>query len=173
MLAISADNNLGAAPGAATVGKIVLSGGTLQGTANFTLNANRGITLTGGGTVDVTDAQYDDLAGIIASTGTFAKVDLGSLTAPRGVNTYTGSVLVRPARTTIPGSVASAVTVSGTGQFGGNATLTTAITGTGGSVSPGSIVLQYRHPHRPQPEPQRRRQPATGSRRRHHRRHQL
>ena len=42
-LSISADNNLGTAPGSATPGSLVISGGTLVTTASFTLSANRGI----------------------------------------------------------------------------------------------------------------------------------
>ena len=44
-LSINADSSLGAAPGSATAGHLILNGGTLQSTTSFTLNSNRGITL--------------------------------------------------------------------------------------------------------------------------------
>src|SRR5262249_43291289 len=58
VLSISSDANLGTAPGSPTPGKLVIDGGTLQTTASFTLNANRGIALgpssgSGGGTIDL------------------------------------------------------------------------------------------------------------------------
>ena len=45
ILSISADLNLGAAPGSATVADLVLNGGTLATTANLILSADRGISL--------------------------------------------------------------------------------------------------------------------------------
>jgi autotransporter-associated beta strand protein len=42
VLSVNADNRLGAAPGAVTPNKLTFDGGTLQTTATFTLNANRG-----------------------------------------------------------------------------------------------------------------------------------
>ncbi|MCX7410650.1 MAG: autotransporter-associated beta strand repeat-containing protein, partial [Planctomycetales bacterium] len=55
VLSISSDANLGTAPGSAAT-KITLNGGTLQATANVTLNANRSISLTGAGTLSSRDA---------------------------------------------------------------------------------------------------------------------
>ena len=44
-ISIRDDSGLGAAPGSASAGHLTLDGGTLQTTADFTLNANRGIAL--------------------------------------------------------------------------------------------------------------------------------
>ena len=44
-LSISSDDNLGAVPGSVQSGHLVFDGGTLQTTAGFTLNSNRGINL--------------------------------------------------------------------------------------------------------------------------------
>ena len=44
-LSISTDSGLGAAPGSATAGHLTLNGGTLESTADFTLNSKRGIAL--------------------------------------------------------------------------------------------------------------------------------
>src|SRR5207253_2022476 len=46
VLKTSADNNLGTAPGAPLATSITLGGGTLDAAASFTLNSNRGVTLT-------------------------------------------------------------------------------------------------------------------------------
>ncbi len=54
VLGISADNNLGAAPGASTAGHLRLHGATLNVTSTMTLNANRGIEVgAASGTIDV------------------------------------------------------------------------------------------------------------------------
>ncbi|NBQ00315.1 MAG: hypothetical protein EBU44_03325, partial [Proteobacteria bacterium] len=49
VLQISQDANLGAVPGTVTATSITFNGGTLQITSGFTLNTNRGITLSSGG----------------------------------------------------------------------------------------------------------------------------
>ena len=45
VLSISSDANLGAAPGAPTAGHLSFDGGTLETTASFELNPNRGVAL--------------------------------------------------------------------------------------------------------------------------------
>ncbi|MBU3547452.1 autotransporter-associated beta strand repeat-containing protein, partial [Polynucleobacter sp. MWH-Jannik1A5] len=72
-LAISADNQLGAAPASATPGSIIFNGGTLNSTATFTLNANRGIAMTGNGTINVDGSTALTYNGIIAGTGDLTK----------------------------------------------------------------------------------------------------
>ena len=90
-LSVSADNNLGAATGAATAGQITLSnGGTLAVTAGFTLSANRGIALeTGGGAINVASGQNLSYAGNMAGSGAFNKTGAGTLTLSSS-NSYTG-----------------------------------------------------------------------------------
>lgn len=97
-LVITADNNLGAAPGSPTAGKISVGNGSFEMNGTFTLNANRGITLThtnstldvyGPGTKVVT---YD---GVIAHSGTHGMRKLGGgVLVLRGANTYTGLTTV-------------------------------------------------------------------------------
>jgi autotransporter-associated beta strand protein len=100
----SSDANLGAAPLMATPGQLVIDGATLRTTQNFTINANRGISVgpssgTGTGTFDVTTATTVTYGGVIANngagTGGLTKASFGGLTLS-GANTYTGptSVLV-------------------------------------------------------------------------------
>ena len=66
VLSVSSDANLGAVPGSATAGSIVLNGGTLLASANFTLSSNRGIAVgptsgTGAGEIDVAAGSGADL----------------------------------------------------------------------------------------------------------------
>ncbi len=50
-LSVSSDGNLGTAPSAATAASITFNAGTLVTSSSFTLNANRGITLSTAGTI--------------------------------------------------------------------------------------------------------------------------
>ncbi len=94
-LSISADSNLGAAPGAATPGHLTFDGGTLNTTATFTLDSNRGIALNaGGGTIETDAATTLTYGGIMAGSGTFDKTGTGTLILD-GVNTYTGLTTVQ------------------------------------------------------------------------------
>lgn len=101
-LSISQDLNLGAAPGAATPGYLVIdNGATLSATASFTLAPNRGIVVgpnigSGFGTINVASGQTLTYGGIIANTsgtGGLIKTGAGTL-ALGGVNTFTGEVRI-------------------------------------------------------------------------------
>ncbi len=115
-LSISSDGNLGTAPGSATAGNIVLNGGTLQATATFTLNSNRGIALgptsgSGTGTIDVTGSNTLTYDGRIANnpggTGGLTLIDTGTFDLG-GSNPFTGP-------TTVSGGV---LAISGSGGDG-------------------------------------------------------
>ncbi len=103
-LRVSSDTNLGAAPVAATPGKIIINdGATLQSTATFTINANRGIAIGpsaggGSGTINVDSGTTLSYGGIIANNaagaGGLTKLRFGGLTLS-GANTYTGPTAVR------------------------------------------------------------------------------
>jgi len=90
-VSIGADDNLGAAPGSATAGKLTFSGGTLDTTATFTLNSNRGMTLNAGGaTFSPSSGTTLTYGGIIAGAGTLTEAGAGALTLS-GANTFTGA----------------------------------------------------------------------------------
>ena len=93
-VSISADSGLGAVPGSATAGHLTLNGGTLESTADFTLDSNRGIALgASNGIIDVNSGTTLTYGGIMAGSGTLTKEDSGTLTLS-GVNTYTGLSLI-------------------------------------------------------------------------------
>jgi autotransporter-associated beta strand protein len=96
ILRISADNHLGTAPGSATANKLTFDGGTLETTATFTLNANRGTTINaGGGTFDVNSGTTLTYNGILAGSGTLTKADTGTLIlGGTTTNTHTGDINV-------------------------------------------------------------------------------
>lgn len=94
MVIITNDNQLGAAPGAATANKIQLGAGTLGVNASITINANRGITLNNAAsTIDVFGTNTATYNGIIAGTGGLTKAGPGTLILG-GANTYTGTTTV-------------------------------------------------------------------------------
>src|SRR5262249_19482489 len=85
VLSISNDANPGTAPARATPGQLVIDGGTLQTTATFTLNANRGIALgptsgSGGGTIDVANSTTLSYGGVIADNSSDGSSGSGGLT---------------------------------------------------------------------------------------------
>ena len=73
-VSVASDANLGAAPGSATPGSILINGGTAQPTASFALSANRGIVLgptsgSGDGTFDIASGITLTYGGVAANNG--------------------------------------------------------------------------------------------------------
>jgi fibronectin-binding autotransporter adhesin len=97
LLAIDGDRSLGAVPGSATTGSIVLSNATLGFNNSFTLEANRGMTLThaSGATLNVFDTRTVTYNGIIAQSGTAALTKAGGGTLILGGNnTFSGNTTI-------------------------------------------------------------------------------
>jgi fibronectin-binding autotransporter adhesin len=92
-LSVSADNNLGAAPGSATPGKLNFGGGTLATTATFTLSSNRGIAFNSASTIDVASSTILTYGGIAAGSGSLTKISAGTLILS-GANTYSGATTI-------------------------------------------------------------------------------
>ncbi|MGO8897425.1 MAG: autotransporter-associated beta strand repeat-containing protein, partial [Isosphaeraceae bacterium] len=90
-LTISADDNLGAAPGSPTTGSLNLDGGTLETTASFTLNTNRGISLGTSDTIDVASGTTLTYGGIIAGSGLLLTLGSGTLVLG-GPNSFSGGL---------------------------------------------------------------------------------
>src|SRR6266704_1493064 len=133
-IAVAADAGLGAAPGAATPGKLTFGGGTLRTTASFTLAVNRGIALTGAGTISTDPGTTLTYGGIIAGASPLSKAGTGTLIVS-GANTYTGATAISAgtlqlgATNAVPSGSAGTVTSGAAGAVvltaGGNNSSTT------------------------------------------------
>ncbi|MDC1296351.1 autotransporter-associated beta strand repeat-containing protein, partial [Pseudomonadota bacterium] len=111
-ISISSDRNLGAVPGSATAGKIVLHGGTLKSTADFTIDSNRGISLgSQHGTINVDSGTTLTYNGITASSGRLTKSGTGKLVFG-GANTYTGDTIINAGTFQTTGTLADTTDVS-------------------------------------------------------------
>lgn len=145
---VSSDSALGAVPGSAAT-NLTFNGGTLQWGNNFTVNANRNITLgASGGTFD-TNGFNGTLAGVISGTGALTKTGTGTLTLS-GVNTYSGGTTVNNGTLAIAADSALGATNSTLTLNGGTLQMTSAVSlvatrpvslGTsGGTVDTGSFA---------------------------------
>ena len=115
-LSISADDNLGAPPGAVVANDLIFNGGTLNTSASFALNSNRGITVnSAGGTFDVMPSTTLTYGGIITGTGPLTKVDTGTLSLT-GASTFTGNVTVAVGTLIMDGAAGGAANL-GTGNL--------------------------------------------------------
>lgn len=119
IIQIGADNRLGAVPGAVDADNLTFNGGTLELTASFNLNANRGITLEeGGGSID-TRTFTTTYAGIITGSGSLTKLATGTSNASGNLilnqaNTYTGETFVNSGTLTVNHNEALGSTLGGT-----------------------------------------------------------
>jgi len=128
-LSVSSDGNLGTAPSSATPGHLTFGGGTLLATANFTLNANRGVALTTTGTISVNNNITLTYGGVVAGANALTKINTGTLVLS-GANTYTGVTTITAGTISVPadtglGQVPASPT-PGQLTFGGGTLLATA-----------------------------------------------
>ncbi|MFM8507084.1 MAG: beta strand repeat-containing protein, partial [Actinomycetota bacterium] len=115
-VSVSADANLGSAS-TLVADRLTLNGGTLRATASFTMNTNRGVTLSAASTIDVDSGATLTYCGVVAdgaTTGRLTKSGAGTATFS-GTNTYT-------AGTTITGGTLSVVTDRNLGAVPGSTT---------------------------------------------------
>jgi len=93
-LVISADANLGTAPASPTAKSIFLNGGTLNTTASFTLDSDRGLYLgASGGTISTNVNTTLTIGSVIKDGGALTKTGPGDLILS-GNNTFTGNVSI-------------------------------------------------------------------------------
>ena len=125
-ISIDDDSRLGTAPGSATAGHLTLNGGTLLSTADFTLNANRGVALgSSHGTFNVNSGTVLTVAGVIAGSNNLIKSGAGTLLLS-GTNTYTGLTNIDVGKVQVTGTLSSSTTVDNEGVFDVDSTNTVA-----------------------------------------------
>lgn len=142
-LRISQDTCLGAVPGSVTAASITLanSSGTFRSSSTFSLNSNRGITLTANGSMGCSTSATFTIPSII--TGGFGLTIAGSasgIVVLSGVNTYTGTTTVTNGVLSVTGSLhaSSAVTCGGALlQGSGTVNGTVTVNNTAGSAIAG------------------------------------
>ena len=148
-LRISKDSNLGAVPASTTATSITFNGGTLNTTADFTLNSKRGITLnSGGGTINTNSGTTLTYDGIITGTGALTKSGTGTFNLTSGSNnTYSGATYIQEGTHAIAhanglGSTSGATTVSTNASLNISNGITVAepITINGTGVSSGGAI---------------------------------
>ena len=101
-LSVSRDSYLGKAPKIPTAGNIALNGGTLEATAGFILNSNRGVALgppsgSGFGTIEVAGGNTLSFGGIVANNGSGSgglTLTGGGTLVLSGANTYNGGTTI-------------------------------------------------------------------------------
>lgn len=143
-VSISAENRLGATPGAFTNDMLTLSnGGKLLTTSGFTFSTNRGITLgTGGGVFEVATGQTliitnntNGQPGMIVGLGSLTKLGGGVLSL-RGSNTFSGGLVLGEGTLQVGSSTINSGATLVAGALGtGNLTLSNGVTiqGNGGN----------------------------------------
>lgn len=105
-VSVAIDSRLGAIPVQPTPGNLILNGGVLTATANFTLNLNRGIAVgpeegDGIGGINVTAGTLS-YAGVIEDhaegMGALVKTGVGSLRLSSGANRFSGGLVLQAGR---------------------------------------------------------------------------
>jgi autotransporter-associated beta strand protein len=142
-LAVAADANLGSAPATPSAASITLDGGTLQSTATFTLNANRGIALNSAASA-LSVATGTTLTYGGAFTGTAGLTLLGGgtlLLSGSTPGTYTGATTITNGTLKIQSEFALPVTTAVTVAAGGVLSAEDSFT-IGSLAGSGSVLLK-------------------------------
>lgn len=147
-LSISSDANLGSVPTGVTANSITLGGGTLETTASFTLNSNRGITLTAATNNGISPTSGTlTYNGLITGSGNLAKSGSGTLALGASNTGYTGatSITAGTLQTNIANAIlnTSSLTLSNVSGVSFNLNNTNQTIGTlsGGGTTGGNISL--------------------------------
>ncbi|HEU5280609.1 MAG TPA: autotransporter-associated beta strand repeat-containing protein, partial [Gammaproteobacteria bacterium] len=91
-VSVSADGNLGTAPGSPTA-NIIFNGGSLITTADMTLDVNRSISMTGTGSFAPATSTTLTIPGVISGTGVLTMLGAGTLSLT-GANTFSGGLTI-------------------------------------------------------------------------------
>jgi autotransporter-associated beta strand protein len=128
MLTVGADISLGSAPGSATADSITIGNGRLGLNGNFTLGANRGITLTNANAgIDVYGGNTATVAGVITGAGGLTKFGTGTMILT-AANNYEGGTTISVG--TLQVGNGGATGQLGTGNITNNTSLIVNRTGT-------------------------------------------
>ena len=92
-LLMDGDGNLGSVPGSFDADYLTFNGGGIWANGSFTINANRGMTLTGNGFIGSRNNRTLTYGGVITGSGNLTKNYDGTLLLS-GTNTYTGSTII-------------------------------------------------------------------------------
>ncbi|NDD49754.1 MAG: filamentous hemagglutinin, partial [Alphaproteobacteria bacterium] len=132
-LSISADAGLGSIS-SLDADRLTFNGGTLLITETITLNTNRGVTLTGNGTINVANTKTVTYDGVITGVGQFTKDGNGILDLG-GTNTYTGATNINDGELNVTGALAAtAVTVASGATYDADTTDTIGSISGAGSI---------------------------------------
>ena len=128
-LSVSSSANLGATPGSADADNIIFNNnGILKTSSSFTLASNKGITMTGAGTISTDASTTLTYGGVITDSGALTKNGAGTLILT-GENTYTGGTTVSAGTLTV-----------GTSSNGSDSIIVGNVSVEGGVLSGGGVI---------------------------------
>ena len=104
ILSVSSSANLGATPGSVDADNIILDGGTLRANSSFTLDNNKGITISSASTIQTDSSVTLTYGGVIAGSAGYSKTGNGTLLLS-GNNTYTGDTTISAGTLTVSGTL--------------------------------------------------------------------